>query len=97
LQSLSKSGWKDRIELVVFGSSQPENAVELGFKAHYLGNLADGISLATVYAAADVFVAPCVYDNLPNTVMKLELAASPASHLILGDCRIRSNTAQMAI
>jgi glycosyltransferase involved in cell wall biosynthesis len=77
LQSLSKSGWKDRIELLVFGSSQPENAVELGFKAHYLGNLADDISLATVYAAADVFVAPSVYDNLPNTVMEAGACGIP--------------------
>jgi len=44
------------------------------------------ISLATVYAAADVFVAPSVYDNLPNTVGAA--GASLAIALILGDCRI---------
>ncbi|MEG4495736.1 glycosyltransferase family 4 protein [Microcoleus sp. F10-C6] len=84
LQSLSKSGWKDRIELLVFGSSQPENAVELGFQAHYLGNLADDISLATVYAAADVFVAPSVYDNLPNTVMEAGACAIPSVAFNIG-------------
>jgi glycosyltransferase involved in cell wall biosynthesis len=84
LQSLSKSGWKDRIELLVFGSSQPENAVELGFKAHYLGNLADDISLATVYAAADVFVAPSVYDNLPNTVMEAGACGIPSVAFNIG-------------
>ena len=84
LQSLSKSGWKDRIELLVFGSSQPENPVELGFKAHYLGNLADDISLATVYAAADVFVAPSVYDNLPNTVMEAGACGIPSVAFNIG-------------
>jgi len=84
LQSLSKSGWNDRIELLVFGSSQPENAVELGFKAHYLGNLADDISLATVYAAADVFVAPSVYDNLPNTVMEAGACGIPSVAFKIG-------------
>ncbi len=84
LQSLSKSGWKDRIELLVFGSSQPENAVELGFKAYYLGNLADDISLATVYAAADVFVAPSVYDNLPNTVMEAGACGIPSVAFNIG-------------
>ena len=84
LQSLSKSGWKDRTELLVFGSSQPENAVELGFKAHYLGNLADDISLATVYAAADVFVAPSVYDNLPNTVMEAGTCGIPSVAFNIG-------------
>ena len=84
LQSLSKSGWNDRIELLVFGSSQPENDVELGFKAHYLGNLADDISLATVYAAADVFVAPSVYDNLPNTVMEAAACGIPSVAFNIG-------------
>ena len=84
MQSLSKSGWKDRIELLVFGSSQPENSVELGFKPHYLGNLADDISLATVYAAADVFVAPSVYDNLPNTVVEAGACGIPSVAFNIG-------------
>jgi glycosyltransferase involved in cell wall biosynthesis len=84
LQSLSKSGWNDRIELLVFGSSQPENPIELGFKAHYLGKLADDISLAIVYVAADVFVAPSVYDNLPNTVMEACACAIPSVAFNIG-------------
>jgi glycosyltransferase involved in cell wall biosynthesis len=84
LQSLSKSGWSDRIELLVFGSSQPENPIELGFKAHYLGKFADDISLALVYAAADVFVAPSVYDNLPNTVMEAAACGIPSVGFNIG-------------
>ncbi|MFN7853980.1 MAG: glycosyltransferase, partial [Dolichospermum sp.] len=70
LQNLSQSGWRERVELVVFGASQPKNPTELGFKSHYLGRLNDDISLSLVYAAADVFLAPSVQDNLPNTVME---------------------------
>ena len=84
LQSLSKSGWNDRIELLVFGSSQPSNPIELGFKAHYLGKFADDISLAIVYAAADVFVAPSVYDNLPNTVMEAAACGIPSVGFKIG-------------
>jgi glycosyltransferase involved in cell wall biosynthesis len=84
LQSLSKSGWKDRIELLVFGSSQPENPIELGFKTHYLGKLADDISLATVYAAADIFVGPSVIDNLPNTVMEAFACGIPSAAFNIG-------------
>ncbi|MEG4272926.1 MULTISPECIES: glycosyltransferase family 4 protein [unclassified Microcoleus] len=84
LQSLSKSGWKDRIELLVFGSSQPENPIELGFKTNYLGRLADDISLATVYAAADIFVAPSVIDNLPNTVMEALACGIPCAAFNIG-------------
>ncbi|MEG4168472.1 MULTISPECIES: glycosyltransferase family 4 protein [unclassified Microcoleus] len=84
LQSLSKSGWKDRIELVVFGSSEPENPIELGFKTNYVGRLADDISLATVYAAADIFVAPSVIDNLPNTVMEALACGIPSAAFNIG-------------
>jgi glycosyltransferase involved in cell wall biosynthesis len=70
LQELSKSGWKDKLELVIFGASQPENPPEFGFKAHYLGTLSDDLSLALVYSAADVFVVPSTQENLANTVME---------------------------
>ncbi len=70
LQSLSKSGWQAETEVVVFGSSQPSEPVDLGFKSHYLGKLSDDISLALVYAAADVFVSPSTQDNLSNTVVE---------------------------
>lgn len=75
LQDLSQSGWQ--LELVIFGSSQPNNLPDLGFKSHYLGKLSDEISLALVYAAADVFVAPSTQDNLPNTVMEALACGTP--------------------
>ena len=77
LQKLSQSGWGEQVELVVFGSSQPKNPTELGLKSHYLGRLNDDISLSLVYAAADVFIAPSVQDNLPNTVMESLACGTP--------------------
>lgn len=77
LQKLSSTEWGDRIELVVFGSSQPNNQPDLGFKTHYLGKLSDDATLALVYAAADVFVAPATQDNLPNTVMEALACGTP--------------------
>ena len=70
LKILNESGWQGNIELVVFGTSQPSDALNLDLKSHYLGRLSDDISLALVYAAADIFVAPSTQDNLPNTVME---------------------------
>lgn len=67
LQSLSQSSWQDRIELVIFGASQPEPAVDVGFKCHYLGRLYDDISLVTAYSAADVMVAPSVQEAFGQT------------------------------
>ncbi|GAB4517382.1 MAG: glycosyltransferase family 4 protein [Anaerolineae bacterium] len=57
-------------EVVIFGAPKPPHPPDFGLKAHYLGTLYDDLSLAMMYAAADVFVAPSVQDNLPNTVME---------------------------
>jgi len=84
LQSLSKSGWQDKIELVIVGSSRPSEPLDLGFKTSYLGKLSDDISLALVYAAADVFVAPSIQDNLPNTVMEAIACGTPCVAFDIG-------------
>ena len=76
LQSLSKSGWQDKIELLVFGSSQPENPIDVGFKAHYLGRLKDEC-LAQVYAAADVMVVPSRYEAFGQTASEALACGTP--------------------
>ncbi|MCP2728632.1 glycosyltransferase family 4 protein [Limnofasciculus baicalensis] len=84
LQELSKSGWYDRLELVIFGAERPENPPEFGFNAHYLGTLSDDLSLALVYSAADVFVLPSVQDNLPNTIMEAIACGTPCVAFNIG-------------
>jgi len=59
-----------QIEVLIFGTSEPKVSLDLGFKSHYLGKLSDDISLSLIYNAADVFVAPSIEDNLPNTVLE---------------------------
>jgi glycosyltransferase involved in cell wall biosynthesis len=77
LQQLRRLERQDEIELVVFGSSQPQNPLDCGFPVHYFGRLHDDISLALLYAAADVFIAPSLQDNLPNTVMESLACGTP--------------------
>jgi glycosyltransferase involved in cell wall biosynthesis len=84
LKSLSQSGWQDRIELLVFGSSEPSEPPEFGFNCRYLGRLHDDISLAVLYSAADVFVAPSIEDNLPNTIMEAIACGTPCVGFKIG-------------
>ncbi len=84
LEDLSQSGWQDRLELVIFGASQPENAPNFGLKAHYLGTLSDELSLALVYSAADVFVLPSTQENLANTVMEALACGTPCVTFNIG-------------
>lgn len=77
LQKLSQSGAKDRIELVVFGASQPEEPVDLGFKAHYLGGFSDDLSLALVYSAADVMIVPSLQESFGQTASESLACGTP--------------------
>jgi glycosyltransferase involved in cell wall biosynthesis len=69
-------------ELVVFGASSGDKSFLM--KTHYLGRLQDEISLAIVYSAADVFIAPSVEDNLPNTVLESLSCGTPVVAFNIG-------------
>lgn len=72
------------IEFVVFGSSQPENAPDFGFKTHYLGSLADDVSLVTLYSAVDVMVVPSLQENLSNAIMESLACGTPVVGFDIG-------------
>lgn len=84
LQSIKKSEWHDSIEVVIFGAARPKEPIDLGLPCHYLGKLNDDISLAVVYSAANVFVAPSTQDNLPNTVMEALACGTPSVAFNIG-------------
>lgn len=84
LQSLSQAGWNDQIEVVIFGFARSSDRQDLGFRSRYLGKLNDAESLALVYGAADVFVAPSLYDNLPTTVMEAIACGTPCVAFKIG-------------
>lgn len=84
LKTLATSALREKVELVVFGSSKPANPPNFGLKTHYLGQLHDDVSLALLYAIADVFVAPSVQDNLPNTVMEATACGTPCVAFNIG-------------
>ncbi len=71
-------------ELVVFGATAPAVPDDFGLPAHYTGRVSDDISLALLYAAADVFVAPSRQDNLPNTVVEALACGTPCVAFRIG-------------
>ncbi len=77
LQKLSQSGWKDKIELIVFGAEQPENPIDLGFQVNYLGKIDDENKLALLYSSADVMLVPSLEDNLPFTAIESIACGTP--------------------
>jgi glycosyltransferase involved in cell wall biosynthesis len=77
LQQLSQAGWKDKLELVVFGSSKPEKPIDLGFNSHYLGHFSDDISIAILYSAADVMIVPSVQESFGQTASESLACGTP--------------------
>ncbi len=78
MQELSSgSGRNDLIELIVFGSSEPDLRPDLGFKTRYLGWQHDDTALALLYAAADVFVLPSLQESLGYTAMEAMACGTP--------------------
>ena len=74
----------DNIELVIFGSSKPDNPIDFGFPAHYLGRFNDDISLRVLYSAADVMVTPSLQENLSNVVMESIACGTPVVAFNIG-------------
>jgi glycosyltransferase involved in cell wall biosynthesis len=71
------SSYAEQAELIVIGASEKSSNPNSGLKTHYLGSFYDDLSIAIAYAAADVFVAPSLQENLPNTIMEALACATP--------------------
>jgi glycosyltransferase involved in cell wall biosynthesis len=63
--------------LLIFGEREPKASVNYGLPTDYLGMFTDDAALARLYSAADVFVAPSLQENLPNTVMEALSCGTP--------------------
>jgi len=67
----------DFVELVVFGNRDEKNVPVFPIHTTFLGTISDDEKLALCYSAADVFLAPSLEDNLPNTVMESLSCGTP--------------------
>jgi glycosyltransferase involved in cell wall biosynthesis len=77
LNELASRIGKDTAEVVVFGTDEPTQPLNLDFKIHYLGWFSDDISLTLLYSAADLFVLPSIQESLGYTVMEAMSCGTP--------------------
>ncbi len=67
----------DQLELIIFGNRDEKNVPDFPIKTTFLGTISVDEKLALCYSAADVFLAPSLEDNLPNTVMESLACGTP--------------------
>lgn len=75
---------KNRAEILVFGATHSKDIESLPLNVNFLGNLGDNTTLSLCYNAADVFIAPSLEDNLPNTVMESLSCGTPVVAFNIG-------------
>lgn len=76
LEALGRLNMPD-VELIVVGSSAPQEDLAARFKVNYLGRLHDDLTLRAAYSAADVVVVPSLQENLSNVIMESLSCGTP--------------------
>ena len=69
----------NEMELIIFGNRDEKNVPDFPIRTTFLGTINDDEKLALCYSAADVFLAPSLEDNLPNTVMESLACGTPVA------------------
>lgn len=74
-----------QLTLVTFGSDETNRAAQISrFPVCHLGRIDNQDTLANVYSAADVLVAPFLEDNLPNVVLEAIACGTPVAGFAAG-------------
>jgi len=84
LKLLQQSELQSKLQIVIFGESEPLNPPDLGFPTQYLGYLNDSISLSVIFSSADVLVMPSIQENLPNTILESLACGTPSVAFNIG-------------
>ena len=75
---------KNETELLMYGTATAEELNLLPLKVNSLGRIANENILVECYNSADIFVAPSLEDNLPNTVMESLACGLPVAAFNIG-------------
>ena len=68
---------KDEIEIIIYGKANEKLLDSIPFKRNYFGNFKNEEDIIYCYNAADIFIAPSLQDNLPNTVLESLSCGTP--------------------
>jgi glycosyltransferase involved in cell wall biosynthesis len=86
ISALKSSRFKDikDVELLIYGQSEPQENLDIPFKAHWVGPIADDRKLALVNSAADVAVIPSRQEAFGQTVLEAQACGIPVVAFNIG-------------
>lgn len=84
LEKLAAGPLGSELELIVFGAVNLSVPWPGGLRVTYIGHVHSESTLAYLYSAADVFLAPSVQENLANTVMEALACGLPCVAFDIG-------------
>jgi glycosyltransferase involved in cell wall biosynthesis len=64
---------------VIAGQAEPRDPPRLGMPLRFMGNLADDVSMALLYSAADIVVLPSRIENLPQMGTEAQACGVPVA------------------
>lgn len=73
----SDSALEKNLEVVVMGNVKDQEEIQFYFPTHFLGGLSNLDMIISCYNAVDLFVAPSLEDNLPNTIIESMACGTP--------------------
>jgi glycosyltransferase involved in cell wall biosynthesis len=84
LTYVSQRQKKLNAHLAVVGTNEVDSDLSASIPTMALGYVEDEAALARIYSMADVFVAPSIQDNLPNTVLEALASGTPTVAFNIG-------------
>lgn len=82
--NLSIRDFPEDLELYVLGASEPKIKKDFGIKTSYFGTNRDDLSLALLYSAVDLFIAPSLEENFAATVFESLSCGIPVAAFNIG-------------
>ena len=78
INRLARHGWRDKVEILVFGNSeQPADEFDSGLNVRFMGPLDDDGALTAIYSAADVTVVPSLQEAFGKTIIESFACGTP--------------------
>ena len=77
LRALADGGYKDEVETVMMGKSEPRRPVDLAVKARYLGPLNRDSDIVSLYNAVDLTIVPSTEESFGQLASESLACATP--------------------